>query len=165
VEFWLNGTGRIHAYNKDIVMAGNAAENPYVFESEVLSPFAQLQPGQSYSWRYDWYATHIGGDFPVLDCSETGVTAEPLRAQTDGPQTHLTGRFGVFAPGTLRAEFADTHGFLLATHALPLTASPLQPLVVDTRLVSPKAAASVKLLWLGTNGKDQGQLARAVLTR
>jgi hypothetical protein len=165
VEFWLNGVGKIHAYNNDIVMADNAAENPYVFESEVLSPFAQLQPGQSYTWRYDWYATHIGGNFPVLDCSETGVTAVPLSAQTDGSQTHLTGRFGVFAPGTLRVEFADAHGILLATHDLSLTASPLHPLVIDTRVAHPKTAASVKLLWLGSNGIDQGQLAMADFNR
>ena len=43
VEFWLNGVGQIHAYNRDMVMPTNAAENPYVFESEVLSPFARTQ--------------------------------------------------------------------------------------------------------------------------
>ena len=64
VEFWLNGAGKIHAYNRDMVMPADAAENPYVFESEVLSPFAQLEPGQSYTWRYDWYATQYRRRFP-----------------------------------------------------------------------------------------------------
>ena len=47
VEFWHNGVGKIHAYNKDIVLAAKPAENPYVFESELLSPFAQLAPGRA----------------------------------------------------------------------------------------------------------------------
>lgn len=165
VEFWLNGTGQIRAYNKDMVMATNAAENPYVFESELLSPFAQLEPGQKYTWRYDWYASHLGGDFPVLDCSESGVIAHPLRAEQDGTQTRLTGRFGVFAPGTLRAEFADVRGVLLATRDLPLMVSPLQPLVLDTRVETPANAASVKLLWVSTHGNARGQLAKADLQR
>jgi hypothetical protein len=163
VEFWLNGTGRIHAYNKDIVMPENTVENPYMFESEILSPFAALKPGQSYSWRYDWYATQICGDFPVLDCSDIGVTAEPLRAKADGRKTHLTGRFGVFAPGTVRAEFSDAKGKLLTSHDL-LKASPLEPLVISTDLETPESATSVKLLWIGDEGKTQGPLAQADLT-
>jgi len=163
VEFWLNGAGQIHAYNKDMKMATNAAENPYVFESEVLSPFAQLAPGQSYTWRYDWYAANLGGDFPVLDCSEAGVIAQPLRAVKDGSQTRLTGRFGVFAPGTLRAEFADARGGLLATQDLPLTVSPLQPLILDTGVAAPANAASVRLLWLGSDRRPPRQLAKADL--
>ncbi|MEN9468882.1 MAG: hypothetical protein RL630_615 [Verrucomicrobiota bacterium] len=164
VEFWLNGTGQIHAYNKDIVMPENTVENPYMFESEILSPFATLKPGQSYSWSYEWYATQIGGDFPVLDCSEIGVTAEPLRAQIKGGKTHLTGRFGVFAPGTVRAEFSDAKGALLAGCDLPLTASPLEAVVIKNTLDTPESATSVKLLWIGTDGKNQGHLAQAKLT-
>lgn len=162
VEFWLNGTGNIHAYNKDIVMPDNTVENPYMFESEILSPFAVLQPGQSYSWRYDWYATQIGGDYPVLDCSEIGVTAEPLRAKREGRQTHLTGRFGVFAPGTVRAEFLDAKGKLRTSHDL-LKASPLEPLVISTDLETPKSATSIKLLWIGADGKTKGPFAQADL--
>jgi hypothetical protein len=162
VEFWLNGTGKIHAYNKDIVMPDNTVENPYMFESEILSPFTALQPGQSYSWSYDWYATQIGGDYPVLDCSEIGVTAEPLRAKREGRQTHLTGRFGVFAPGTVRAEFFDAKGKLRTSHDL-LKASPLEPLVISTDLETPKSATSIKLLWIGADEKTKGPFAQADL--
>ncbi len=160
VEFWLNGTGKIHAYNKDIVMPESPIENPYMFESEILSPFASLKPGQSYSWRYDWYATQIGGDYPVLDCSETGVSAEPLLATNEGRKTHLTGRFGVFAPGTARVEFFAADGARLARHDLPLKATPLEPLVISTDLETPECATSVRLLWIGVDGKTLGPLAQ-----
>ena len=81
VEFWLNGVGTIHAYNKDMVMAANVAENPYVFESEVLSPFAGWSRAKATRWHYDWFATHIGGDYPVVGCNSVGVIAQPLWAK------------------------------------------------------------------------------------
>ena len=52
-------------------MPDDRAKNPYVFESEVLSPYARLQSGESYSWRYGWYACRIGGDFPVENAMYT----------------------------------------------------------------------------------------------
>ena len=90
VEFWQTASAdsRLQQGHGD---GGNAAENPYVFESEVLSPFVQLEPGQSYTWRYEWYATNIGGDFPVVGCNDAGVIAEPLRASRTGDGWRLTG--------------------------------------------------------------------------
>jgi hypothetical protein len=87
-----------------------------------------------------------------------------LRAKIEGGKTHLTGRFGVFAPGTVRAEFSDARGTLLASHDLSLAASPLQALVIKNTLDTPASAASVKLLWIGADGKTQGPLAEARLT-
>ena len=144
-----------------MVMPTNAAENPYVFESEVLSPFAQLKPGQSYTWRYDWYACNIGGDFPVVDCSDAGVVAEPLSAEWSSGQARFKGRFGVFAPGTVRAEFADARGRRLQTLDLPLTVSPLKPVVLDTAVAAPANAASVKLVLIGADGKAVGRTGQS----
>jgi hypothetical protein len=163
VEFWLNGVGQIHAYNKDMVMATNAAENPYVFESEVLSPLAQLKPGQSYTWRYDWHACNIGGNFPVVDCSNAGVVAEALSVDWPSGRARLKGRLGVFAPGTVRAEFVDARGRTLQTLELPLTLSPFKPLLLDDAVTPPAYATSVKLVLIGANGKAAGELAKAEL--
>ena len=91
------------------------------------------------------------------------VALKPLLAKADGRKTHLTGRFGVFAPGTVRAEFSDAKGKLLTSHYL-LKASPLEPLVISTDLETPESATSVKLLWIGDEGKTQGPLAQADLT-
>ena len=45
VEFWHNGRGSFRAWGKDNVMKDDPKENPCVFESELISPFARLQPG------------------------------------------------------------------------------------------------------------------------
>lgn len=165
VEFWLNGLGSFKAWGKDNVMPDDPVKNPYVFESEVLSPFATLKPGQSYTWRYDWYAANIGGDFPVVDCSAAGVVAEPLAADWLSGQVRLKGRFGVFAPGKVRAEFASAPGRRLQTLDLPLPVSPLKPVVLDIAVAAPTSAASVKLLLIGTDGKAVGELGKAKLLK
>ena len=78
VEFWHNGTGTIHAYNRQMEFGDDPDENPFVFESEMLSPFFEMQPGETFTWKYEWYATNIGGDYPVVGCNDLGVVAEPL---------------------------------------------------------------------------------------
>jgi len=165
VEFWLNGTGQIHAYGKDMVMAGNVAENPCVFESEVLSPFAELQPGQRYTWRYDWYACNIGGDFPVVDCLAAGVVTEPLSAESSAGKMRIKGRFGVFAPGMVVAEFADAQGRKEQASDPPFKVSPLKPLVLDATVKVPANATSVRLVLIGEDGKPVGDLGRASLAK
>lgn len=149
VEFWHNGIGKIHAYNKDIVQSENSIENPFVFESEVLSPFARLSPGESYTWCYEWLATNIGGDFPVIGCSADGVIAEPLRAARAGSGWRLTGRFGVFADNMPHIEWRDVHGLVLGKSILQHAATPVKPLVLDETLPAP-ANARMAVLIAGT---------------
>jgi len=161
VEFWHNGPGRIYAYNKWLDMADNPAENPYVFESEVLSPLAQLQPGESYTWRYQWSACRIGGDFPVIGCSEAGLISQPLTAHRDGDRLRLRGRFGVFHLGRLVLELDDDKGKLLATETLTPTATPLEPIVLDRTIALPAAASSMAVILQDQQGKRIGEIARA----
>jgi hypothetical protein len=130
VEFWHNGQGRIHAYNTWIDMPDDPAENPYVFESEILSPFARLEPGDCYRWGYDWYACRIGGDFPILDCSRIGVTCEEFRLVKEQRSIRASGRFGVFHQGQVTLVLHNRTGSpIAASKAVPV--SPVLPLVVS----------------------------------
>ena len=162
VEFWHNGLGRIHAFNKEMVMAADAAENPYVFESEVLSPFAQLEPGESYTWDYQWYATNIGGDFPVLGCSDAGLVAVPLSAVFSGDKLQLAGRFGVFGPGRLDAELLTSEGRTLQRLPVVSEVSPLRPVIVKTDFATSEPPAIVRLVFTPTSDSiSQGTVAEA----
>ncbi|NQT41326.1 MAG: DUF4380 domain-containing protein [Planctomycetes bacterium] len=163
VEFWHNGLGRIYAYNKWLDMADNRADTPYVFESEVLSPFAQLQPGASYTWRYEWNACRIGGDFPVVDCSQAGVVSEPLTARRDGDRVRLRGRFGVFHLGRLVIEVYDEEARLLVTALHAPAATPLEPVVLDRTLTVPPSARNVALVLQDVEGNRIGEIARGTL--
>ena len=145
------------------MLPANAAENPYVFESEVLSPFARLAPGESYTWRYDWLAANIGGDFPVVDCSEAGITCEPLRT---------VGRRGNAASGRpLWGFLARQRASELCGRArvstgdldLPNRVSPLAPLVLQVAAQVPANATAVELVLRGPDGRPIGRLAKANL--
>ena len=167
VEFWHNGLGRIYAYNKWIDMPKNRAENPYVFESEVLSPFARLQPGEQYTWTYDWYACRIGGDYPVVNCNHTGLVSEPLQCRRDGAEMLLTGRFGVFRPGRLDWEACDATGKVLAGGPLEPGATPLKAVVLKQTINWPESAVRLDLILRTRQGGEGDQripLARASLT-
>lgn len=163
VEFWLNGVGTIRAYHKDLVLPDDAVENPYVFESEVLSPYARLAPGESYTWDYEWLAANIGGDYPVLDCCQAGITCEPLRAVVDEGTLQLTGRFGVFSPGRVGLRVWDGRGVCLRELAVADAVSPLAPLVLQLTVPIPAAAVAVELVLQRADGRPIGRLARADL--
>ncbi len=165
VEFWHNGLGRIYAYNEWMEMADDRGENPYVFESEVLSPFARLRPGESYTWAYDWCACNIGGDFPVVDCGDAGVVSERLICQREGERLRLRGRLGVFHLGRLVLEAYDENGKVLATDVLVPAATPRKPVVLDRTLKSPLATRDVAVVLLTAEGMRIGTVAEVTLSR
>jgi len=164
VEFWHHGLGRFYGYNKWIDMPDNRAANPYVFESEILSPFARLKPGETYTWQYEWASCRIGGDFPVVDCSDAGVVSEPLVCSPDGARRRVCGRFGVFHLGRIVLEAHDAKGRILATETLVPSATPLKPVVLDRTLELPPAARRVVIVLQNEKGKRIGQLARCVVS-
>ncbi len=163
VEFWHNGKGRIHAYNKWIDMPDDSQENPYVFESEILSPFALLQPGESYTWTYDWFSCCIGGDFPVVECSDVGVVSEPLTCQRKGRKIILQGRFGIFYPGRIVLQINSDTNRSLETKILRQSVTPLEPVVLNQEITLPQTLCCITLILQDSRGRKIGALAQSNL--
>ena len=161
VEFWHNGTGRIYAYNKWLEMGKTPDENPYVFESEMLSPYAELTPGESYTWTYDWYACRIGGDFPVVDCNDIALVSEPLAVRRDGGGSCVTGRFGVFEKGGLARKVFDAEGRILLTQSLRSDVTPLAAVVLDEPIKLPAGASRVAVVLRDPEGNGIDRIASA----
>ena len=166
VEYWVYGLGSIFAWHKLIEMPESAAENPYSIETELLGPLETLQPGQSASFDYEWRLARIGGNFPIIDCTDAGCTAEVLSAsQTSGGTLTLSGRFGVFYHGSARLRFLDERGKqLFETH--PVSVSPDSPLVMRSAfhdLAVPAGACSLEVLVSDDQGKSVGTLARCAM--
>lgn len=61
VEVWTNGLGTIKAWGKVMEMPKSTAENPYVVESELVSPYIELKPGQMGDFEYNWYSALDNG--------------------------------------------------------------------------------------------------------
>ena len=167
VEFWHNGVGQIHAYNREMDFPDDPRQNPFVAESEVLSPFYELQPGQSRTWQYEWQAANVGGDYPVVEGNNAGIVAEPLKAVTVKPGSlaavKITGRFGVFAPGKAELRFVNVGGAVLGRTTLEQEVSPLKSLVLRETLGVPSGASAVELVVIPHATQMAQRLARKEL--
>jgi len=160
VEFWMNGVGQIVTGDKIVDSKDDPVETPYLVESEILSPFAELRPGESYSFHVDWFAARIGGNYPVLACTPVGVTCEPFTARAADGKVRLAGRFGVFYAAQAALVALDGDGKDIETIDLKLPVSPLEALVLEKDEPLPAKAASVRLVLLDSAGKEIGELAR-----
>jgi hypothetical protein len=168
VEYWINGLGKIFAWRKEIDMSPSPSENPYVIETELLSPLESLQPGQSASFDYEWRLARIGGSFPILDCTAAGCTAEAFACrQTSSGALRLSGRFGVFYSGSTRVRILDARGNQLSVSSA-VKISPKFPLVVQTdfpNLSAPAGARVTELVVYDGQGKAIDTLARCAVTK
>lgn len=153
VAFWLNGTGQF-VCGKNIVTI-REAELPgnWFVESEVISPYARLQPGRSYRFHSEWAVARIGGNYPVLDCKPVGVTCEPLTARRAGGKLRLTGRFGVFDRGSVEVWVGRTR-----QAGIPI--SPREPLVLDIKVPLPVRSSTVNVVITDIHHRRLGELAR-----
>ncbi len=156
VEVWHHGPYGPKADQSD------AKAFPFFLETELISPFAQLAPGQSYTFGYEWYAAALGGDYPVLDCTEAGVVCEPLTATVKDGQAAVAGRFGIFYLGTARLAYCDDAGNRLGQAVFGREVSPERPLVLaETLAAPPKEATTVSLIVDDASGRSCGCLATA----
>jgi len=164
VEFWSNGAGEFVAGGKLNVCKDDPVETPYLIESEVLSPRAELEPGERYTFRSDWYAAKIGGNFPALDCTDAGIMCEPFAAKTAQGTLTVSGRFGVFYVGTAELVFFDAKDNEIRKAGLLRAATPLEPFVLAGATVpAPEGVRKVVLMLYTPDGRGVGKLASAEL--
>jgi hypothetical protein len=167
VEYWTNGLGKIFAWGKETIQPESTVENPYAIETELLSPRENLQPGRSASFDYEWRVAQIGGSFPILDCTSVGCIAEAfLGKRANSGVLALSGRFGVFYTGTVRARILDAGGNQLS-ETDPIKISPNSPLVMQTNfpnVSAPVNAHMIELVVYDAGGKAIDRLARCTIT-
>jgi hypothetical protein len=136
VEFWTVGRGKVA--NLDYEQS-----RIYLMELEILSPFYEIEPGQTASFRIEWGACRCLG--PILDVTEGGCTGRRLLAQRDDGHVRVQGGFGVFDRGRLRLEWTGRDGQMFG--AIDLGAvSPLTEVVVDERVPVAKEATQARLV-------------------
>lgn len=163
VEFWTNGKGKIYAYNKWCIQPETPAENPYVLESEMISPFAQLKPGQSYTWNYDWYSCRIGGDYPVISCTSAGLVSQDLKVVAKKGTQIVQGRFGVFYEGDLFLEVYGKNGEKISRQLIRPNVSPRREVVLDDCIALPSSAQKICLVLESVQKEKIGNIAEQSL--
>jgi hypothetical protein len=166
VEVWTNGVGTIEAWGRTVHLQADPIENPYIVESELLSPYSRLTPGQHSRFAYDWYSANIGGNFPILSCGRYGCTCQQFKARRSGKQILLNGRFGVFYEGQLGIEFVNAHGQLVGKRKFLDHVSPLYPLFLDSVAIgAPANAVKVRLMIYRSGLERLGKLAETAISQ
>ncbi len=163
VEIWMNGLGEFVAWGQVNESPEDTRDNPYNFESEVISPYASLEPGQEYTYHYQWYSAKIPPGSGIVDCSDVGVVCQALIAVRKGNTFNITGKFGVFYEGSLAVHYLDASGKHIHSETIVSQVSPLKAGVLSHTIRTIENTASVSLHLYDKTGRDLGQLARVSL--
>ena len=159
VEIWVNGLGEFVAWGKANKMPEDIKNNPYNFESEVISPYANLKPGEEYTYKYKWYAAKIPAGTSVLNCSDVGVVCEDLAAVRNDKSLKIKGKFGVFYEGSLVLHYFDAAGKNIRTETIAPQVGPLKAIILSHTVQAIENTASVSLHLYDKTDRDIGQLA------
>lgn len=160
VESWNHGPGTISRMAFDQTLPDDPQRMPYILESEVLSPFATLDPGEEYSFPVSWSPTRAPN--PIRATVWTGAISEPLSARIEAPWVTLKGSFGVFVPGTLEAVFYSALGEELSRRQLS-SVDPREVVCLDESVPLPGEAYRMSLLVRDADGENCGFLDNVLL--
>jgi hypothetical protein len=160
VESWNDGPGTIARRPFDQTLADDPKQTPYFLESEVLSPYAQLDSGEEYSFPVYWSPTRVPN--PVRDAVWAGAISEPLSGKVQAGTVTLKGVFGVFTPGTAEAVFYSGLGEELAHETLQAV-DPREVVRLDKSVSIPADAFRVSVLVRDADGESRGFLGNVIL--
>jgi hypothetical protein len=161
VETWNEGPGTISRGPFDQTLSDDPKKTPYFLESEGLSPYATLQPGEEYYYPIYWSATRVPN--PVCSSPTSGgVISEPLTGKLNGDTVTLKGTFGVFAPGSLQAEYFSAMGEELGRVTLQAV-DPRAVVRLDKTVPCPANAFRVSVAAYDSDGENRGFLGNFIL--
>lgn len=168
VEFWLNGPGEIAAWGREIEKMPD--DTAYLMESEVLSPFASLEPGESYTFSYDWYSAKVPAGAVVTACSDIGVTCKVLSAEVCDGKLGLDGQFGVFYRGYCRLVLLDEDDGEIKKVRGKVSVTPLKALVLseiklNKNITVPEDAVKLGVKLYDAKGQLVGELGKTAIIR
>jgi hypothetical protein len=162
VIFYKNGpTLELNAKGMPYFTSTSLDQTPYYMEAEMNSPMAVLGPGESYTFDTTWFPSRLTGDFTTV--TEAGLVGQPLAARRTGEKIELSGSFGVFFPGELKAFLYNESG--VGKDQVPLAAvRPQEPVDLHQSITAAKSIARVSIHLIDSNGADRGALGEVFVT-
>ena len=127
---------------------------PYYMEAEINSPMVRLAPSESYAFNTVWHPTRVGNSFTGVNSE--GVVGRALSACWSGKGLQISGSFGVFFPGKLKAYVADERKAEPA--AIFLTNVDPRTIVSLRHNLDVKTASRISVHLEDDRGLDRGKL-------
>jgi hypothetical protein len=171
VEFWLNGQGELIAYMKELVkMPESVKDTPYLLESEILSPYAALERGESYTFHHDWYAAKVPSGCVVAACNDIGITCKKLSAELCDGRLAVKGLYGVFYKGNMRLAILDGNDNKIKEVGDEVSVTPLEAVVLSELKLAkvekiPENAKKLAIYLYDAKGQFLGELDKAEILR
>jgi hypothetical protein len=160
--FYKNGpTVELDQKGMPYLTSTSLEETPYYMEAEMNSPMVTLGPGESYAFDTNWFPSRLTGSFNTV--TDAGLVGTPLAARRNAGKIELSGSFGVFFPGELKAYLFSHGGFQTGEVALG-PVRPQEPLTLHQSIPAPANIARVSLHLIDTNGADRGALGEVFVT-
>lgn len=161
VEFWINGPGEVFTTNDTVNFVSDPILTPFFMESEVLSPFAELEPGEEYHFQTRWFVTRCPK--PVLGLTPAAAVSKPFSVQLRDDRILLEGVFGVFYLGRVEAVFRDKMAGVIRIEDLG-PADPGRVLRLSQELPLPPDTYRLELILRDADGKKRGVLGNVIVT-
>lgn len=157
VIFYKNGPSvRMDKDGMPYLTSTRLDETPYYMEAELNSPMTVLAPGQTYTMDSQWFPTRAGQD-SIATVTEAGVVVKPLTAASATGKVELSGSFGVFFPGDLKAYLYDADGSE-KNEVLLQAVSPQDAIDIHQTIVTTPAIARIAVHLIDSSGLDRGTL-------
>jgi len=162
IIFYKNGpTVELNEKGIPYLTSTNLEQTPYYMEAELNSPMAVLGPGETYTFETNWFPSRLSSDFNTV--TDAGLVGTPLVVRRAGGKLDLSGSFGVFFPGELKAFLYDDGG--LGVSEVPLAAvRPQDPISLHQAIDAAKNIARVSLHLIDSGGVDRGALGEVFVT-
>lgn len=162
IESWNDGPGHISRGPYYQTLPDDPKQTPYFLETEVISPYAKLDPGQQYEFTVHWAPTRLPN--PLMKTVWVGAISKPLSGKVSGNQVTLKGVFGVFVPGTAEVVFYSAQGEELAHQELQAV-DPRKVFRLDKTLTLPADAFRVSVRVVDSEGRNRGFLGNVILKK
>jgi hypothetical protein len=138
----------------------DAPEGPDPFlETEILSPMAELRPGQDYSFMIRWHFARVKAD-EIVHINHCAALANRLKVASQGDELRVTGSFGVFHAGNLELVSLLRSGRIHTVKPLGMV-SPLEPCLVNATIAEARDLSRVSLRLRAPDGALLGTVDQA----
>jgi hypothetical protein len=141
--------------------ADSQAKTPYYMEAELNSPMAELAPGETYTFDTTWFPSRMTPKLKKV--TDAGIVGELLTAKRSGEKIELTGSFGVFYPGKLKALFYDRGGNETSETELK-TVQPEEMVELRESIAAPDMVKRVSVHLIDNKGMDRGPLGEVFIS-
>ncbi|MGC1296676.1 MAG: hypothetical protein WA869_16695 [Alloacidobacterium sp.] len=163
VIFYKNGPSvRLNSDGMPYLTSTKLDETPYYMEAELNSPMAILTPGQTYTMDAQWFPTRASQD-SINTVTEAGLVVKPLTAKRVAGKIDLSGSFGIFFPGEIRAFLYDAEG-TEKNEELLQAVRPQDAIDMHQAITATTDIARVSVHLIDSTGLDRGALGEVFVT-